>query len=69
MKRKISLVSLLLLLFVTLAFYVSGQVPSQPSGSESTESRIQKLETKISDLEKRVTELEHPKATIVPVTR
>jgi uncharacterized protein YceH (UPF0502 family) len=69
MKGKISLISLMLLMIVFLAFYVSGQTPAatqqqlqrekQPPREDPLETRVFKLESKVQDLERRISAIEY----------
>ncbi len=71
MKRKMCLILAMLLVTVSLAFYVSGQTPFNEklqSTPTPMELRIQRLEIKISQLEKRIATLEHPSPKTMPLS-
>jgi len=68
MKGKTSYLIWVILVIVTLAFYVSGQVSTdgekqkqqdKPDAFDKLEPRVWKLEMKISDLERRLILLEN----------
>jgi peptidoglycan hydrolase CwlO-like protein len=72
MKKNIVLALWMLLVMLSLAFYVSGQVPARKLPTvkiDPLDARIRRLENKVSELEGRVSLLEHPSPKVIPIGR